>query len=36
MLKQLRDAWFKMLGGEADPALLTTAANWPASQLTTA
>ena len=35
MLKQLRDAWFRMLHGEtaAPAALPSAAANWPASQL---
>jgi flagellar protein FliS len=40
MLKQLRDAWFTMLNGQAITtaplATATTAGNWPASQLSVA
>ena len=36
MLKQLRDAWFKMLNGDAAAAPLAAAEIWPASRLAAA
>ena len=33
MLKQLRDAWFKMLNGQTTATLTTGADNWPVSRL---